>query len=388
MNYTFTVGSGSIVPGTTDTGNHTDDNSTLIMLPFSYQMYDTSFANVAVGSNGHLTFGTVNNAFNPTCIPIVTATYAIFPYETDQCTGPCTGVTGTTYGIFTSTSGVAPNRIFNIEWRTAYYNSGGAGIPLNYEVRLYEGQTAFDVIYGTVPATFTPPAARNLSVGAQRTNTTQFVLEGCDTTGGGSPPVSAGQLYHYTLGGCATPTPSPSGTPSPTPTATVTATATATATAGGTTATPTCVPQPPLTQGFDDITTLPGAGWVQTNHSTVVGTTNWFQEIAPCSRLSRARLLPYIGANFNNTTGTNTISNWLLTPPVTLQNGATMTFYTRTVDAPAFPDRLQVRMSTNGASSNVGTTATDVGDFTTLLLDINPTYTLSGYPERVDASSR
>ena len=83
----------------------------------------------------------------------------------------------------------------------------------------------------------------------------------------------------------------------------------------------------------------------------------------------------YIGANFNNTTGTNTISNWLLTPPLPLLNGRTMTFYTRTVDVPAFPDRLQVRMSTNGASSNVGTTATDVGDFTALLLDINPTYT-------------
>ena len=29
----------------------------------------------------------------------------------------------------------------------------------------------------------------------------------------------------------------------------------------------------------------------------------------------------------------------------------------------------------------MGTTATDVGDFTTLLLDINPTYTVGGYPE-------
>jgi hypothetical protein len=37
-------------------------------------------------------------------------------------------------------------------------------------------------------------------------------------------------------------------------------------------------------------------------------------------------------------------------------------------------------MSTNGTSSNVGSTATDVGDFTMLLLDINPTYTTSGYP--------
>ena len=37
-------------------------------------------------------------------------------------------------------------------------------------------------------------------------------------------------------------------------------------------------------------------------------------------------------------------------------------------------------MSTNGTSQNVGTTATSVGDFTTLLLDINPTYTTTGYP--------
>jgi len=45
------------------------------------------------------------------------------------------------------------------------------------------------------------------------------------------------------------------------------------------------------------------------------------------------------------------------------------------------PDRLQVRISTNGASVNAGSTATSVGDFTTLLLDINPTYDPSLYPE-------
>lgn len=209
-NYSFTVSSGSIVPGTTDTGNHVDDGSTVIALPFTYTLYDTGFNSVAVGSNGHMTFGTANDGFNVSCIPIVNADYAIGPYWTDQCTGPCTNVTGTNYGIFTSISGTPPNRIFNVEWRTAYYNSGGAGIPLNYEVRLYEGQTAFDVIYGTVPPTFTPPAARNLSVGVQHTNVSEVTLVGCDPTGGGSPPVSSGQLYHYTLG-C--PSPTPSATP-------------------------------------------------------------------------------------------------------------------------------------------------------------------------------
>ena len=168
----------------------------------------------------------------------------------------------------------------------------------------------------------------------------------------------------------------PSGTPSATPTATATATA-----GGGTvTPTPTCAEEPPLFEGFDDITTLPGTGWVQTNHSATVGTTNWFQGNSTVFPSQSGAADSYIGANFNNTTGTNTISNWLLTTPLPLLNGRTITFYTRTVDAPSFPDRLQVRMSTNGASSNVGTTATDVGDFTTLLLDINPTYTTDGYP--------
>ena len=62
--------------------------------------------------------------------------------------------------------------------------------------------------------------------------------------------------------------------------------------------------------------------------------------------------------------------------------GRHFTFYTRTVDPPpvVFPDRLQVRMSTNGASTDVGTTATSVGDFTTLWLDINPNYEPEGYP--------
>ena len=59
------------------------------------------------------------------------------------------GLPGGTCGIFTSMTGTAPNRIFNIEWRTVLFRRrqpDGA----NYELRLYEGQTRFDVIYGTV----------------------------------------------------------------------------------------------------------------------------------------------------------------------------------------------------------------------------------------------
>jgi len=139
-----------------------------------------------------------------------------------------------------------------------------------------------------------------------------------------------------------------------------------------------------FTEGFNDITTLPAAGWVMTNHSQPIGLTNWSQGVpvsggGPFDAQAGAPNA-YISANYNNGAGTATISNWLLTPPVTLVNGATLVFWTRTVPTPAFPDRLQVRMSTAGNSSNVGTLATDVGDFTTLLLDINPNLTTSGYP--------
>ena len=272
--YLYTVGSGAIVPGIDDTGNHADDGSTVITVPFSYQLYDSSFSSVAVGSNGHVTFGTVNNAFNPSCIPIATATYSIHPYQTDQCTGACTGNTGTNLGIFTSTSGVAPNRIFNIEFRTAYYNSGQTtNIPLNYEVRLYEGQTAFDVIYGTVPPSFTPPASRNLSVGTQLAATGPFTLIGCDTTGGGMPPVSSGQLYHYTLNvSCITPTPTSTFTPTPTATFTPTPTATFTPTATATfTPTATATFTPTATATFTPTATA--------TYSTATATADSYSDV-------------------------------------------------------------------------------------------------------------
>ena len=128
-----------------------------------------------------------------------------------------------------------------------------------------------------------------------------------------------------------------------------------------------------FTENFDNITTLPASGWVQTNNSQPIGVTGWFQGNSAVFPAQAGAPTAYIGANFNNGGGLATISNWLLTPPVTLVNGATINFWTRKI-ASAFPDRLQVRMSTAGNGSDVGTTATSVGTFTTLLLDINPTY--------------
>jgi uncharacterized repeat protein (TIGR01451 family) len=134
-------------------------------------------------------------------------------------------------------------------------------------------------------------------------------------------------------------------------------------------------------QGFDNVGALSGAGWYMQNNSNPVGASGWFQGNPAVFTSQAGADDAYIGANFQDTGDVGTISNWLLTPTVSLQNGETLIFFTRTVSNPAtFPDRLQVRMSTNGGSTNVGSTETSVGDFGTLLLDINPTYTATGYP--------
>lgn len=146
------------------------------------------------------------------------------------------------------------------------------------------------------------------------------------------------------------------------------------------------------TESFNDIATLGGNGWYIQNNSSPVGIISWFQGTAtnatptpgPFNSYNGAANA-YIGVNYNSTSGNGTISNWLVTPNRTIRNGDVFTFYTRkpTISAGMtdYPDRLEIRLSINGASTNVGATAAAVGDFTTLLLSVNPTLVANVYPQ-------
>jgi hypothetical protein len=138
-----------------------------------------------------------------------------------------------------------------------------------------------------------------------------------------------------------------------------------------------------LSEGFDNIATLAGGGWAMVNNSNPVGLTGWFQGNAGVFTSQAGAGDSYIGANYNNAAfpaGGN-ISNWLLTPTLTLGYDTILRFYTRTESGSQYPDRLEVRLSTNGASTDVGSTDTSVGDFTVLLATINPSLAVGGYPE-------
>ena len=139
--------------------------------------------------------------------------------------------------------------------------------------------------------------------------------------------------------------------------------------------------QEDFTSPFNPVT----AGWTVQNESTPIGVIDWFQG-------NGAGVFPaynggpndYYGANFNNTTSLTAttggdISNWLITPVVTIYDGALLQFATRQSTAAIAADRLQVRMSTAGASASItpGVGSTGVGTFTDVLLDINPNLILN-----------
>lgn len=134
-----------------------------------------------------------------------------------------------------------------------------------------------------------------------------------------------------------------------------------------------------LSENFSDIGTLSTSDWFMINKSTPVGSRDWFQgDFNTFASLNGDN--SYIAANFRNTIDENTISNFLLTPELTISNGSVLTFYTRCIDR-MWPDRLLVRMSTSGGSTNVGDGITDFGDFSTVLLSINPDLNVTDYPK-------
>ena len=96
-------------------------------------------------------------------------------------------------------------------------------------------------------------------------------------------------------------------------------------------------------------------------------------------------LVNYTSTSTTSTTG-KTISNWLFSPVINVQNGDVVTFYTRIgkyspTNTASYADNLQFRMSTNGAATAAPTSgATTVGDYTNLLVEVNPNLNLTSYP--------
>lgn len=176
------------------------------------------------------------------------------------------------------------------------------------------------------------------------------------------------------------------------------------------------LPNPPssasFVEEFDNVGNLVDKGWIFLNNSTPIGNSGWRQGRYEANTMSQYKFLgpvPFVGypaksanqspndfvsADATVVGGDGHINAWLISPVVPIKNGDQLVFWTRAVDDSYYPvytkDRMQVRA--NFASGTVSIADTGVGNFSNLLLDINPNYiyndasgnspTIPGYPRQ------
>lgn len=110
-----------------------------------------------------------------------------------------------------------------------------------------------------------------------------------------------------------------------------------------------------VNEGFNSVASLAGAGWVQTNLSSPLGETNWFQGNAGIFASQAGAPNAYIGANFNNAAAGGTLANWLITPTFSTELAGTVSFFARAaIDAPLF-DQIAFGLSAGSASTGAFT---------------------------------
>jgi hypothetical protein len=132
-----------------------------------------------------------------------------------------------------------------------------------------------------------------------------------------------------------------------------------------------------LNEGFTSVSGLAAAGWVFQNNSNPgpLSTADWAQGNTSVSNYAAQAGAgnSFAEVTFASTGGDSitlaggTVSNWLITPELDFSQGGTFSFYARTFGGNSRYEFLEVRSSSAGASSNVGTLATDVGVFTNVI---------------------
>lgn len=103
-----------------------------------------------------------------------------------------------------------------------------------------------------------------------------------------------------------------------------------------------------LNEGFNNVASLAGQGWVR-NNASVAPLGNWFQGDAGIFASQAGAAGAYVGSNF--LAGNPSISNWLITPQLFVGGVAQLSFWVRTAGSIGFLDTVEVWLSTNGAST-------------------------------------
>ena len=143
------------------------------------------------------------------------------------------------------------------------------------------------------------------------------------------------------------------------------------------------VPDQSFVEEFDTATAAVSRGWQFINTSNPKGSGVWQNggSIPPLFNAysNKGNNAGFIGVDYLSTSAQQgTISNWLISPSLIMQNGDRIIFYTRAwqlfdgvSDTTDFGNSLQLRMNPLNDSTDVGN-GLSTGSYSQMLLDINP----------------
>lgn len=163
---------------------------------------------------------------------------------------------------------------------------------------------------------------------------------------------------------------------------------------------PAPVPDQSFSEDFDSATAVLGRGWKFINNSYPLGGNVWQNggSAAPAFEpfSQHGTFVGFLGATYESTDdpgGVGVISNWMISPALTMQNGDKIVFYTRSqmtpqsaTDSTDWANRLQVRINPHGTDYFIGDVqplyewtftpspnqaTDDPGNYDISLLDIN-----------------
>ena len=158
-------------------------------------------------------------------------------------------------------------------------------------------------------------------------------------------------------------------------------------------------PPPPIvidstsfTEEFQDCSELLQKGWLigEYSNNDSSGVSNWGQGMMGTGKTDTtwygfsafsygASPDEYIYSYVDDMESNISLSAWLLTPVLTVKNGDKISFYTRGDTTRYFTDRMQVLLNKTG-SEYIGHSQNSMGDFTTVMFDINANQSAGGYP--------
>jgi hypothetical protein len=179
--------SNNLVSGQADDALYylTTTGSGVHRLPFALHLYNQTYKNIAISTNGNVQPGVISpggtTAFTNTCLPSATfGKPAVLPFWDDLFFDSTDTSHGFMEGVFVRTSGSAPHRKFLISWQGHFFSASSALVEA--QVVFNEGSQTVQYIYGLSGSSTNPESGgSSATIGIQSKQQLSSTQWSCNT---------------------------------------------------------------------------------------------------------------------------------------------------------------------------------------------------------------